>query len=82
MAENTSEMSLERFDELLKRHGPEIGKWPEMEQQSARYLLEHSAAAKALFQFERGVDDLLRSGEVPKAPDTLIDRIMDKAKKS
>ncbi|WP_420413752.1 hypothetical protein [Roseibium sp.] len=53
-----------------------------MEQESARYLLDHSPAAKALFQFEQGMDDLIRSGDTPKAPASLIDSIMDKAKKS
>ena len=82
MAGSISEMSLEWFEELLNKYGPEVEEWPEMYQADAKSFLTNSEEARAFLQIERNVGKLISSQDVPKAPPSLVDKILAKAKKS
>ena len=82
MAKNSSEMSLERFEELLNRFGSELENWPEMDRENAKSFLESSDAAQKLVLIERSINKFLSSQGHPTPPRSLTDRIINKAKKT
>lgn len=68
-------LNLLQFKELLHSLGADVSRWPDPA--AAYALLEQSEEARALLAQEQPVDALLRPDAAEKAPDGLLDRIMD-----
>ncbi|WP_319411765.1 hypothetical protein [uncultured Cohaesibacter sp.] len=81
MAKSDGEMSIERFEELLDSYGPDLTNWPQDAQSAANGLLKRSAIARQKLQFDAAVARLAKEAPGPKAPSSLVNRIMTKVKK-
>lgn len=81
MEDPIKDMTTERFDALLDLHGPDLMNWPQEERASARQLLAHSELARKSLSLDMAIAKLLAAEPTPKAPSSLVDRIMNKVKK-
>ncbi|WP_319498435.1 hypothetical protein [uncultured Cohaesibacter sp.] len=81
MVGSHGDMSIERFEELLDRYGADLENWPQDEASAARELMLGSDLARKKFQFVLSIIKLAGSAPAPKAPASLVDRIMSKVKK-
>lgn len=69
-----SPLSLEGFQDLLDRLGGSVESWPTPHRAAAEELLASSADARGMLEAAQAVEAALR--ESPKAPRSLVDRIL------
>nr|WP_319515389.1 hypothetical protein [uncultured Cohaesibacter sp.] len=81
MAKSNGEMLIERFEELLDLYGPDMKTWPQEEIAAAKELMSKSELARTKYQFVLSIAKLADNAPRPKAPASLVDRIMGKIKK-
>ena len=74
-----AEMTLDRFLDLLDRHGPVIDRWPATDQDGAETLLAQSAVARSAMADARAVAAALNDLRVPPPSAALLGRILDAA---
>lgn len=74
-----AEMTLDRFLDLLDRHGPVIDRWPVPDQDGADALLAGSAAARSAMADARAVATALNDLLVAAPSAALLGRILDAA---
>jgi len=72
-------MAIEKFDELLDLHGPDVEAWPASEQGAARELLKMCNDARTRLDEEKALSSMLAARPVRKAPAGLADKIVKKA---
>jgi len=74
-----AEMTLDRFLDLLDRHGPVIDRWPAPDQDGAETLLAQSAPARSAMADARAVATALNDLRVSPPSAALLGRILDAA---
>ncbi|MDR6293844.1 MULTISPECIES: hypothetical protein [Inquilinus] len=74
-----AEMTLDRFLDLLDRHGPVIDRWPGPDQDGAEALLAQSAPARSAMADARAVATALNDLRVAPPSAALLGRILDAA---
>ncbi|KZD25121.1 hypothetical protein [Tardiphaga robiniae] len=74
-------MDIPEFEDLLGRHGEDVSSWPEDRRDAALALLRTSEQARAALAEAQLLRRALSPGTV-RAPDGLVDRIMQKARQS
>lgn len=74
-----AEMTLDRFLDLLDRHGPVIDRWPASDQDGAEALLAASAEARSAMADARAVSAALNDLRVLPPSAALLGRILDAA---
>nr|WP_319390757.1 hypothetical protein [uncultured Cohaesibacter sp.] len=80
MAKSEGYMSIERFEELLDQYGPDLTQWPEEQSSLALALLDQSEEAQLSLRFAASLSKLAKAAPAPKAPASLVNRIMTKIK--
>nr|WP_320143756.1 hypothetical protein [uncultured Cohaesibacter sp.] len=81
MAQSEGDMSIERFEELLDQLGPDLKNWPEEQVAAALALLSISQDAQDSLRLAASIPKLAKASPAPKAPASLVNRIMTKVKK-
>ncbi|MGK9171150.1 hypothetical protein KXR53_32965 [Inquilinus limosus] len=74
-----AEMTLDRFLDLLDRHGPVIDRWPAPERDGAEALLAASAEARSAMADARALVVALNDLRVAPPSAALLGRILDAA---
>ena len=74
-----AEMTLDRFLDLLDRHGPVIDRWPASDQDEAEALLAASAEARSAMADARAVATALNDLRVAPPSASMLGRILDAA---
>ncbi|WP_441240717.1 hypothetical protein [Tardiphaga sp. 768_D3_N2_1] len=74
-------MDIPEFEDLLGRHGEDVSTWPDNRRDAALALLRTSEQARAAMAEVELLRRSLPSGAV-RAPEGLVDRIMQKARQS
>lgn len=74
-----AEMTLDRFLDLLDRHGPVIDRWPAADQDGAETLLAASPPAQSAVADARAVTRALNDLRVAAPSAALLGRILDAA---
>jgi hypothetical protein len=69
-------MTTGRLQELILTYGSELARWPDDERDAAFTLLANSAEAQAMLAEYAPVDALMNAGRDDRAPEGLLDRIM------
>ncbi len=72
----SSVLTLEHFKECLLTYGTDTSRWLGIKQDDITQFLADNAEARELFAEYAPVDALMREGEDDKAPEGLMDRIM------
>nr|WP_321454733.1 hypothetical protein [uncultured Cohaesibacter sp.] len=81
MAKSDHSMSIEQFEELLDHYGSDLDRWPTESKADALALLSVSDEAQNSLRFMQGISKLAKASPAPKAPASLVNRIMSKVKK-
>ncbi|PLW76449.1 hypothetical protein [Cohaesibacter celericrescens] len=81
MVKPEDDMTIEHFETLLDLYGSDLSVWPVLEGGVAKRLLENSQTARNSLQMSINIAKLIEAQPPLKAPASLIQRIMDKAKK-
>jgi hypothetical protein len=74
-----TQMTRERFSQLLDAYGGDAKRWPIEERAAALLLLEHSKEARRLQQSALALDSLLDSVQISQPSTMLRQRILAKA---
>jgi len=74
-----ADMTLDRFLDLLDRHGPVIDRWPASDQDGAEALLAASAEARSAMADARAVAAALNDLRVAPPSASMLGRILDAA---
>jgi hypothetical protein len=67
----------ERFEALLSAYGADLARFPEKERGRAGRTLEHSSAARAMFERERAFDSAFQSVATPELAPELMRRLAE-----
>ena len=73
----SSQMTLERLQELLQVHGGDPERWPEAERQQALALCERDPEAAVLYRSARVLDGLLSEALSPEPSAQLVRRVAE-----
>lgn len=75
-------LSTEHFEALLDRYGTDLQSWPDTECEAAQSLLETSEDARNSLALALSLEHMREEQPALKAPKSLVDRIMKKARDS